>query len=368
MRTSVRFGLGCDAPALPPSVGNRERPGAWALKPATLFAVSLALSYLGRPPVLIGQTGSGVLSPQALVGDWEWVINGPVKATLHMTLDAGGGLKGVVDIPGVPKPVELTNIHLSGRALTYTMPPMPALTEQISADGNSMAGTQPWNRIRTTLIPARQLAGNWEFIGPVRDILRLRTSGDGELIGKLDEFSVTSTRQALTAVHLDGNTFSYKMADGKVFKGELSNDGSIITGKTSGSTMLIIFTHVQTEAQALIEDAKEKPSLTDGVWSGTVRTDSVTSQIKPPNNLAPVTFYLKSNPADCAFDFPAMQSTKHIPCVINLHGNHMHIQTAFATFDGIVTSDKLSGTWTMAKEYKWGPLSLDLTRLARTAQ
>jgi hypothetical protein len=271
------------------------------MKSAILFLACVMCSCCVAQPAPAGQSTPNPISPQSMVGDWEWVINGPVKATLHIKLDANGKLTGVADIPGVPKPVDLSDMHLTGRALTYTMAPMPSLTEPISADGNSMMGAQMWQRVRTTAIPAKQLAGNWEFIGPYRYVLRLRSDANGGLTGKLDQIGMLSFRQTLSEVHLEGNTFTYKMADGTVFQGELSNDGATIQGRDAGSNMLISYTQVATAAQALLDDSNERPMPTDGVWTGIVRTDGVSGPVKPPGNMIHLTFYLKSNrPPACS--------------------------------------------------------------------
>jgi hypothetical protein len=227
------------------------------MKPIISFVACAIASSVGIMPVLSGQGGSTAPSPQSLVGDWEWSINGPVKAVLHIKLDANGVLAGTAVIPGA-KTFDLKDMHLSGRALTYTMAPYPAITEQISVDGNSMVGPQPWRRAGTALVPARQLVGNWVYGGTNPSTLRLRSDGNGGLTGSLEVFGAKPNRQPLTSVHFDGTTLSYKTADGSEYTGQLSDNGKDVIGRTAGSPM---WTQVEHEEQALLDDVNEKQQV-----------------------------------------------------------------------------------------------------------
>ncbi len=60
---------------------------------------------------------------------------------LHLTVDANGTMTGSIDTPDTPpKHMELTNVHLAGNVLTYTMPPLGTIREVVMADGKKWQG------------------------------------------------------------------------------------------------------------------------------------------------------------------------------------------------------------------------------------
>lgn len=80
-------------------------------------------------------------SPQSLAGDWKYVLNAPLEMMLHLTVDANGTMTGSIDTPDTPpKHMELTNVHLAGNVLTYTMPPLGTIREVVMADGKKWQG------------------------------------------------------------------------------------------------------------------------------------------------------------------------------------------------------------------------------------
>jgi hypothetical protein len=121
------------------------------MKPQTLRL--LALCSTGFVAIAHARSAAAA-SPQSLTGDWEYVISPPLKLVLHLQVDASGTLSGSVDTPDTPpQHIELTNVHLAGNMLNYSMGSQPGTYhEVISADASKMLGPHMW--VRTGRSPA----------------------------------------------------------------------------------------------------------------------------------------------------------------------------------------------------------------------
>jgi hypothetical protein len=134
---------------------------------------------------------------------------------------------------------------------------------------------------------------------------------------------------------------------------------------------------VRTLAQALAEDAKEKPLPTDGTWRGLVdhieRSEAMKS-LNPQGVLA-LAFLLRFNsaPRSCAGSVQPSPEARPAelgmtPCEMKLDGSHVQFSGAFVgTFIGTLSGNQLTGTWTPADNayfvaYAKVPVKLTLTR------
>src|SRR6202021_3229477 len=90
-----------------------SRAARWILICAVLAPCTAALAEQKK-------AGNGAAS---LAGDWEYVINGPVKMVLHLQVGADGALTGTIDTPeSPPQHVVLKDIQLSGKILKTPCP------------------------------------------------------------------------------------------------------------------------------------------------------------------------------------------------------------------------------------------------------
>jgi hypothetical protein len=332
------------------------------------FFCLVAFAWAGLPQ------SAPTVSPQSLAGDWEYVLNGPLKMELHLHVDAAGAMTGSIDTPDTPpKHIELTNIHLAGNVLTYTMPPLGPIREVVMADGNKMAGPYVWDRVRKTSLSPQQLAGDWTSDGPNAGgtILHLRVDAKGTLTATLDILGLAPSRQSLSNVNLNGNSLTFAGANGDIFHGTLGNDTKTISGTFSGSSAFITWQQTRNAAQAVVEDSKEKPRVTDGAWSGVVNYTAKFPDLPLSKGSFHLTFHFGSNPASCAAEVSGSARNDSYPCQMTVTGNSVHVERIIgysATFIGTLSADgrHLSGTWTTGNpNFHWtGPAQIDLTRNA----
>jgi hypothetical protein len=346
------------------------------MKTARTASFLILLSCLGSMGVVYAQ--GAPVSPQSLAGDWEYVVNPPLKLVLHLRVDASGALSGTVDTPdSPPKHIELANVRLAGKILTYSMPPQPGtFTEVISADGKKMLGPYMWVKASAAepaappQLPLAQVAGDWEppGAGSSAMVLRLRLDASGALTGTIDMPQPMATRLQLSNVLVSGRTLSYTMPDGQNhFQGLFSSDGKTVTA-TGQSTVDATWRQVRTAAQATARDSASSSIPTNGVWTGTGSYAANFPGVGPTNGTIQLTFHFASNPASCSVDLTDKGNPATVPCQMTLTGNTVHIDRVIgfaATFTGTLSPDgnHLSGSWTMGANWHWtGPMEIELTR------
>jgi hypothetical protein len=324
---------------------------------------------------------AATVSPQSLAGDWEYVMVPTMKLVLHLQVDPSGALSGSVDTPdSPPKHIELTNVHLAGSMLNYSMGSQPAIYhEVISADTNKMLGPHMWVRVGAVkpvaaapAVPLNQLAGDWESppssasgAAPRPSVLRLRLDSGGSLTGTIDAPEPVSVRIKLSNVQVTGRTLSYSLSGGNRFQGALSSDGKTVT-ETSESTVVGTWHHVRTAAQAEAHDAAERSRPINGTWNGTGNYTTSFPGMPPSTGQLQLTFHFAGDPEVCSVDFAAKERTDTWPCQLTLVGNSVRLEALRrATFQGTLNADgtHLNGAFMMGGDWHWtGPMQINLTR------
>jgi hypothetical protein len=346
--------------------------------PFTLLAVTVCA--IGVSTAVSGQA-AGAVSAQSLAGDWEYVVSPPLKLELHLHADASGALSGTVDTPDdPPKHIELTNVHLAGKMLTYSMPPQPGtFYEVISADGTKMLGPQMWTRVGAAAAPAAapfaplaQIAGDWVQPGGGEwvQVLRLRLNAGGALTGTIDMPEPVTQRLQLSNVQVSGRTLGYTMPDGhNIFQGTFSGDGKTVT-PTGQSTIEATWQHARTAAQAEALEVADAAKPSNGDWSGVANYTTNFPGLPPGAGTATIVLHFRSNPASCSMGLVGDERNNDLPCQMTSTGNTVHIERVAgygATFSGTLSADRshLIGAWTMESNYHWtGPVQIDFKRIA----
>lgn len=313
--------------------------------------------------------------PRALAGDWEYVVNPPLKLVLHIHVAAGGAMSGTVDVPGSPpKRIVLSNVYLVGNMLTYTMPPLGTVHEVVLPGGTKMVGPYMWVKAGSTVLsppfePLSRLAGDWESptVGPAPLVLRLRLDAKGALTATIDVPEPMSQRVPLRDVAVSGRTLSYAMADGHTYQGAFSKDGSTVAS-TGMSTIDATWHHVRTAAQAAAREATANANPVNGDWVGTGDYTASFPGLGPSKGTATLAFHIRGDPASCVMKMVG-SSDSPLPCRMTQSGRavHMEVLGYQATFNGALSADgsHLSGAWMMGRPWFWtGPMHIDLTRQA----
>ncbi len=108
-------------------------------------------------------------------------------------------------------------------------------------------------------VALQDVAGDWEVrmgtSGKALAALHLRLSPSGSLTGTLETLLTPRQQVKLEEVRISGKTITYKTLNGYAKQGTFSGDGQTINGEQGNPT----WQRVRTLAQALAEDAKEKP-------------------------------------------------------------------------------------------------------------
>jgi hypothetical protein len=108
-------------------------------------------------------------------------------------------------------------------------------------------------------VALQDVAGDWEVrmgtSGKALAALHLRLSPSGSLTGTLETLLTPRQQVKLEEVRISGKTITYKTLNGNAKQGTFSGDGQTINGEQGDPT----WQRVRTLAQALAEDAKEKP-------------------------------------------------------------------------------------------------------------
>jgi len=348
---------------------------------ARLMLICAALALCSAALAEQKKAGNGAAS---LAGDWEYVINGPVKMVLHLQVGADGALAGTIDTPeSPPQHVVLKDIQLSGKILKYTWPQRGTIMEVVQDDGNSMLGAQIWQRVNSSALSARDVAGDWESkinsgtYSKVTHILHLRLDSSGALTGYLDELLAIPRRVPLREVRLQGTTLTYTLDNGTVLHGTFSNDRRMILGDQGNFT----WERARTLAQALAEDGKEKPLPTDGTWSGVITPILWSQFVKtPPKGDFRYLVHLGSAPVSCSvrLELPTENQGApytDVPCEMKREGANVQIFGPYAgAFIGTLSGDQLTGSWTTGKNnpvfvmaLSSEPMQAKLTRSASAA-
>lgn len=306
---------------------------------------------------------------QALAGDWEYVISGPIKMQLHLKTGADGALTGTIDTTeSPPKHYELSNVQLSGKVLKYTMPPLGTIMEVVQPDGNSMVGSQAWQRVSLAL-SARDAAGDWENAGKSTQLLHLRLDPNGLLIGYLEDTKNGAQRQDLESAGVLGTTLTYKL-HGNVVHGAFSNDRkTIVTGGGNPT-----WQRLRTFDQALAYEEAHKVALpTDGSWSGVINPVSWSELVKvPPKGEFRYVVRLGGAPLGCWTRLEIPTEGEHtyeeMPCRMKNDGGAVTIEgRASGTFTGTLRGNQITGTWTATNRgyflaFTDAPMKLTLMR------
>jgi hypothetical protein len=322
------------------------------------------------------------VSPQSLAGDWDSAVGPSVKLVLHLDVSADGTLSGTIDAPGSPpKRLRLSNVHLTGSMLNFTLPTGPGTYhEVILAGAKKMAGPYMWvkegaieqPRRAPPFEPLARLAGDWESPGVDSSllVLRLRLSPRGELTGTIDVPEPMAQRVTLRNVVVSGRLLTYTMPDGvHTYQGTFTQDGGMVEA-TGMSTIDATWRHVRTAAQAAAKDASGDLSPTNGDWTGTGDYTASFPGIGPRKGTMTLTFHFRSDPASCLVKVVG-SSDSAMPCRMTVVRNTVRVERVLgyeATFTGTLSADRnhLSGTWTMGKLWYWtGPMHVDLTRAAQ---
>ena len=108
-------------------------------------------------------------------------------------------------------------------------------------------------------VALQDVAGDWEVrmgtSGKALAALHLRLSPSGSLTGTLETLLPAPQQVKLEEVRISGKTISYRALNGNTKQGTFSSDGQTIDGEQGSPT----WQRVRTLAQALAEDAREKP-------------------------------------------------------------------------------------------------------------
>ena len=230
--------------------------------------------------------------------------------------------------------------------------------EVVQADGNSMLSAQIWQRVNTSTLSARDVAGDWESktssgtYSKVTHILHLRLDASGSLTGYLDELLAIPRRARLREVRLQGTTLTYTLADGTVLHGTFNNDRRTILGDQGNFT----WQRARTLAQALAEDRKEQPLPTDGTWSGVIAPVLWSQFVKtPPKGDFRYVVHLGSAPVSCSVRLEVPTENQASPytdvsCEMKREGANIQIFGPYAgAFIGTLSGDQLTGSWTTGK-------------------
>jgi hypothetical protein len=349
-----------------------------------IFRISqivFAVCSMGVSTAISGQAAAAVTA-QSLAGDWEYVINPPIKLELHLHVDASGALTGTVVTPDTPpRQIELTKIKLVGNMLSYSMPPQPGTVyEVVSADGTKMLGAYLWTKVGAAgatataapFEPLAQIAGDWETPGggASAQVLRLRLDAGGALTGTIDTPEPMALRLQLGNVQVSGRMLGFTMPDGRnTFQGAFSADGKTVTS-TGQSTMDANWQHVRTAAQAAAQEAADAAKPSNGDWSGVANYTANFPGLPPSQGTATFLLHFRSNPASCAMRVVGDERNNDLPCQMTSTGNSVHIENVVgysATFIGTISADgnHLAGAWTMGSVWHWsGPVQIDFKRVA----
>ncbi|HEY1889539.1 MAG TPA: hypothetical protein VGG63_03995 [Steroidobacteraceae bacterium] len=253
----------------------------------------------------VAATAAGQTAPSAsartLAGDWEYVVNPPLKLLLHLHVSADGAMSGTVDIPGSPpKQIALSNVYLAGNMLTYTMPPLGTIHEVVLPGGTKMVGPYMWVKAGSIVLsppfePLSRLAGDWESptIGPTPLVLRLRLDAKGALTATIDVPEPMSQRVPLKDVAVSGRTLTYAMADGHTYQGAFSTDGTTVAA-TGMSTIDAMWHHVRTAAQAAAREAAASANPVNGDWVGTGNYTASFPGLPPSKGTATLAFHFRA--------------------------------------------------------------------------
>jgi hypothetical protein len=343
-----------------------------------LFCLGLAICAAAPAADQQKKPGNDAVS---VTGDWEYVLNGPLKLQLHLKVGADGALAGSIDTPdSPPQHIELSNVQLSGKVLKYTWPQRGAFTEVIQSDGNSMVGAMIWQRVASAL-SVRDVAGDWESHSTgasvkATQILHLRSGSNGSLTGYLDE-TPNGPRLTLQEVRILGTTIMFTLPDGKVLKGAFNSDRHTIAGSQGDPT----WQRARTIEQALAADAveKEKNKLpTDGTWTGVIEHIAWSEFVKtPPKGAFRYVAHLASAPSSCSvqLEIPGDdgQPDTNRPCEMKQEGATVTISGRVAgTFSGALHGNQIVGTWIAANRryftpFTDSPMKVTLTREAATS-
>jgi hypothetical protein len=110
-------------------------------------------------------------------------------------------------------------------------------------------------------VAPQDVAGDWDVrmgqstSGAVLATLHLRLSPGGSLTGTLETLLPSPQRVRLEEVRISGTSITYRTLNGNTKQGTVSNDRQTISGEQGSPT----WQRVRTLAQALAEDAKQKP-------------------------------------------------------------------------------------------------------------
>jgi hypothetical protein len=344
----------------------------------SLAAVAISTALAGAAA---GQVAAAV-SPQSLAGDWDAAVGPSAKLVLHLHVDAAGAISGTIDAPGSPpKRLRLSNVHLTGSMLNFTLPTGPGTYhEVILAGAKKMAGPYMWVREGTMeqtrpsppFEPLSRLAGDWESpgLGSSVVVLRLRLNPREALTGTMDLPEPMAQRMTLKNVEVSGRLLRYTMPDGiHTYQGTFSRDGETVQA-TGMSTIDATWRHVRTATQAAAYEAAANAKPTNGDWSGVANYTASIPGGKPGKGTVRLTFHFRSNPASCVLKFEGTDDSP-VPCRMTLTGNAVHAEVVGygATFNGTLSTDSnhLSGIWTMGAAFLWtAPIHIDFSRTSST--
>jgi hypothetical protein len=342
--------------------------------PNSLLLVAMSCAVAGAAAA---QTAPGA-SPRSLAGDWDSTVNPQARLVLHLHVDAGGALSGTIDVPGSPpQRIVLSNAHLAGNLLTFTMPPMTGKVIEVILPGEKkMAGPYMWVKEGARespppppFEPLSQLAGDWESpgVGPSPLVLRLRLDARGALTGAIDVPEPMAQRVPLKSVEVSGRLLTYTMPDGvHTYQGAFTKDGRTVQA-TGMSTIEANWHYVRTAAQAAANEAAGNANPANGDWSGAGNYTASFPGVGLTKGTAKLLFHFRSNPASCVVKLEGSDSP--VPCRMTASGHTVRIENVIgygATFAGTLSADKnhLSGIWTMGAPWHWtGPMHIDLTRI-----
>jgi hypothetical protein len=300
------------------------------------------------------------VTAHSLAGDWEYTINPPLKLVLHLQVDASGAISGSIDTPdSPPKHIELSNAHLAGNILSYSMGSQPGtFREVVSADGKKMIGPYMWERVEKQIaVSPQRLTGDWSDGDTGGSVLRLRLDASGALTGQIEVMGLMPSRKPLSHLTFDGTALSFVAPNDATFQGTLGQSGHAISGIFSGSAVIHTWRQVKDGAQAAVEDSKERPRPTDGDWSGVGDYATNFAETGPGKGTVHITFHFGSNPSSCSLGMEGGPGSKEtVPCQMTLTQNKVYVKTNIgfgATFNGVLSVDgnQLDGALTMGSQY-----------------